>query len=178
MTAPAPSVADLTPPTADVSEYAGYPASFVIRTGASVLTESPDPIEARRIADRYRTANPHLTLAATHVAPDGMHVITPARPGGTWGGACGSTRWVVDTDRELQRAETLLTALRGTPAKAMQRTANSLIAATQAHWLNGFLTTADGVDGFRVQCQQPPAHAGLCGFRELTWDPSTGTPVT
>lgn len=114
-------------------------------------------------------------LLTEQVAPDGKPVLTPNWPGGTWGGKCGSTVWMIDdTDLSPARFLNALGNRRIDPCEVLGLNSHPSDDHSAAWWVNGSRGPKDGWDGFRTHCDQTYRHDGPCRNGRYVWQMMVG----
>lgn len=155
------------PVTAAVADYADYPVKYLLTSGGGHRIQAADAIEPLLTSPWVQRPEDHII--GEHIAPDGQPVITWCWPGGTWGGLCGSTRWVVDHEDTVRTPLRVLMGLGGN-AEIQQHTSGHEVGHSQAWWVRGLRTReGHGWDGFRVECREKYRHEGPCRVEHWPW---------
>lgn len=126
---------------------------------------------AAQKAAKYRRQKARVVV--TRPAPDGGFPVSPPVPGGTWGGRCGSTKWLDAPGIVIEQDVRVHDLVRRS-----QRWYRSSVEG----WPNVSVNACDEriAPGFRVECEGANRHLGLCGLDperwpllSITWDPYT-----
>lgn len=167
------------PPTVNEPLFTDYPVRYTYRTGEVFVIAAESWPEVDRALRPYRQLSLAGDVSAVHLAPDGQPVIEPVGTADfTAEGRCGSTRWVVDTDRTVRNTMSMLRALSDGRGTTLTSEDDYVISGSQHRWFHGDSDEVAGLDGFRVACENPSAghDPSACSFMNWSWDAVTGVP--
>lgn len=172
------------PPVSSV-EVPGYPAHYATRHllsdgGSRYAMVSGDSLEdlIARTGPWIESCRDPRILVET-IAPDGLPVTTQRWAGGTWGGRCGSSVWVLGEHTDPSRIETfrIMNALHPQNTTREEILGLDRISHDDGHtaawWVNG-IAARHGLDGFRASCPQPFRHDADCRNGRYTWTLTAG----
>lgn len=163
-------------PACAMPEFADYRRAYYLVDGSWVACSADTLDELLTIAVPWAGKGsrivrvPMIPYYDSIDGDSGRPIGTSPWAGGTWGGRCGSTRWVTDPNFRYRDTYATLHALSNSGGAMQGGTTNYDVGTLQAWWSNGIAARKPALDGFKVECLQRMRHDGLCAALDIDWN--------